>query len=140
MIRQPTSRAETFAWWLCAIAGGDPETTEAPECGWFKRKLVKHGPFVPAKIWLVQDIDDDGELTAPEFLQCEINGAFADPKDAWLWLCGNPISEAEFNYMEARRQYAVFHATHEPAANPRQPVDWLHGVPTPTFTTGERRP
>jgi hypothetical protein len=87
---------------------------------------VKDGPWVPARIWLDQDIDPvTGELRADERLQCEVNGQYADPLDAWQWLCGNPISEREFRYMEALRDHALRHEPDHPAADPRKPMDPL---------------
>jgi hypothetical protein len=140
MIRRPTSHEQQYRWHSEMLKGalGDVVETvnDQPECGWFKRRLVKGGPFVPAKIWLVQFVDDDGELLQDEFLQCEVNGQYAEPDDAWPWLCGNPISEAEFDYLTAATAYAADYAPDEPMANPYQAVDWLN-VPTPVF---ERMP
>jgi hypothetical protein len=137
---KPTPQEDLFRWHRNALL---PEyerdesipTTDEPQPGFYKRRLVKGGVYVPARIWVCQNIDEEtGELTTDEQVFAEVNGNFADPKQQWSWLCGNPITEAEFNYMTARRQYAAQYASHEPSANPRQPVDWLHGVPIPTFT------
>lgn len=140
-MRKPTPHEELYAWHANALLGVFGEELglhgEEPECGWFKRRLVKGGVEVPARIWMYQPINEEGELVADEVLQCEVDGQYADPYEAWSWLCGNPITEAEFNYMMARKDYAVHHAPHEPAANPREKVDWLRGVPTPTF--GDKR-
>lgn len=131
-MRTPTPLAEALAWHTAAMAGHEPDTTEEPRCGWFKRKLVKHGPLVPARIWLDQEIDEAGELLADERLLCEVNGQWAGADDQWPWLCGNPISNAEFDYLTASIAWSAEHAPHEPRANPRRAVDWL-AVPTPTF-------
>lgn len=138
MIRRPTSSAAAYAWHRAAIADGNDRleitVTGEPECGWFKRKLVKGGPFVPARIWLDQWIDEaTGELLDDERLQCEVNGQYADAEEQWPWLCGNVITEAEYNYLTARNAYAAWYSPDEPAANPRQAIDWLK-VPTPSFT------
>ena len=95
-------------------------------CGFFKRRLVKGGPWVPARIWLDQVVDSEtGELCDDERFQCEINGEYADPEDAWGWLCANPISEEEFRYMEALREHARHREPDHPAADPRKPLDHL---------------
>lgn len=129
-MRTPTPHRLAFAWHSNALKGvsaDEPvEFTEDPECGWFKRKLVKNGPFTPCRIWLEAEIDEaTGELLAPEELLCEVNGARADAEDQWPWLCSNPISEAEFNYMEALRRHAAWHEPDHPMANPRKPIDHL---------------
>lgn len=132
-MRIPTPREQLYAWHTDAMDSLEPENDGTPRCGWFKRKLVKGGPFVPARIWMVQDVDHDtGELLSDELLQCEVNGAWADPEDAWSWLCGNPITEQEFRFLQASAGWSREHAPQEPMANPYQRVDWM-AVPTPTF-------
>lgn len=132
-MRRPTSAAELYAWHTKALRGLEPVNDGTPQCGWFKRKLVRGGVFVPARIWMVQDIDaDTGELLSDELLQAEVNGVYADPEDAWPWLCANPITEQEFRFLEALGTWSQTHAPAEPMANPHQPIDWLV-VPTPTF-------
>lgn len=126
MIRTPTPRHAAYAWHTVAMAGGDPETTDEPQCGWFKRRMVKLGPWVPARIWLDAWIDPvTGELMADETLQCEVNGAWADAADQWLWLCANPISEQEFRYLTALADHCARHEPAHPAANPRRAINHL---------------
>lgn len=134
---KPTPQDALYAWHANALLT-DVErddrypTTDDPQCGWFQRRLVKDGIMVPARIWMDQPTDDEGDLVADEVLRCEVNGEYAKPEDQWTWLCGNPIRESDFHYMMARKAFAEEHAPHEPAANPRQPINWLD-VPTPTF-------
>jgi len=140
----PTPAHVLYAWHrnaLLGVFGEAPETfNEEPECGWFKTRLVKGGPWVPARIWMYQPIDEDtGELVGDEKLQCEVNGQHADADEVWSRLCGNPISEQEFNYMTATRRHAAFYEPDHPAANPRQPIDWLT-APIPQFPTKGQRP
>lgn len=136
MIRQPTPLSVSLAWWREALALPAYERVgipDQPHAGFFQRRLVKGGPFVPARIWLHQDIGDDGELLDDEVLRCEINGEPADADEAWSYLCSAPISEAQFNYMTARGQWASFYAPTEAAANPRRPIDW-NSMQPPAFT------
>lgn len=132
-MRRPTPHDEAFGWWMVAIAGGDPETTADPMPGFYKRRLVKGGPWVPARIWLFQEIDDlTGELIDDERLQAEVGGRYADPEDLWPWVCGNPISEQEYRFLAATAEWSQRNAPDEPMANAHQAVDWMR-VPTPTF-------
>jgi hypothetical protein len=133
---KPTPYAALYSWHtnaMLGVLGDDHPTTEDAHCGWFKRKLVKGGPDVPAKLWMYQPTDESGDLIADEQMFAEVDGKYADPEDQWPWLCSNPISEAEFNHLTALRQWSEQHAPEEPYANPRQPVDWMK-VPNPTFT------
>lgn len=133
---KPTPHAALYAWHTNALLGVLAEEPQAfnedAECGWFKRRLVKDGPFVPARIWMYQPTDEAGDLVGDEVLQCEVNGQFADPQQQWSWLCGNPITEQEFNYLTAILKWSAENAPHEPMANPRKAIDWTK-VPTPTF-------
>lgn len=125
-VRQPTPRAEVYRWHTAALKGGDRVTNDDPHAGWFKRRLVKGGPFIPARIWLEQDVcQDTGELLSDEKLLCEVNGARADPVEQWAYLAGHPISEAEFRYLEALRQHCAWYEPDHPASNPRVPINHL---------------
>lgn len=134
---KPTPQEELYRWHAQALEDASHHleieaSPDDPQCGWFECRLVKGGPFVPARIWLYSPTDENGDLVGDEVLQCEIAGQYRDPTEAWSWLCGRPISEARFNFMTADAEWARTYAPHEPKANPRQPVDWLT-VPTPSF-------
>lgn len=97
MIRQPTPMATLFAWHRAAIRGDNPPRHDAdPHPGWYKRRLVKGGPWVPVRIYVDRDIDPStGELTCDEVLRIEVEGIDrGDPADQWTYL--TPISRAEF--------------------------------------------
>lgn len=134
-MRQIYSDQDLLAWHRNAMRGllaeDLPIDGNEPQVGWYKRRLVKGGPWVPARIWLVQHIED-GCLVGDSSIQCEVNGKYADAEQEWTWLCRNPISEAEFNYLTAAIQWSRDYAPDEPMANPHQPVDWA-AIPTPTF-------
>lgn len=100
MIRQPSSFRQMFAWHNAAINGDKPPQFDGlPECGYFKRKMVKGGPWVPARIYLERDIDPSTfELTAPERFCLEVEGIKRDDvEDQWTYL--TPISKAEFDHL-----------------------------------------
>lgn len=132
-MRRPTPIAQLYDWHTRALRGLVPINDGTPHCGWFKRKLVKGGVFVPARIWLDAVVDiGTGELLEPETLLCEVNGIRHDAYDQWSWLCGHPITEDEFRYLTALREHALRHEPDLPIANPQRPVDWLN-APMPTF-------
>lgn len=125
-MRRPTPIAQLYDWHTRALRGLVPINDGTPHCGWFKRKLVKGGVMVPARIWMFQDIcPDTGELQSDEVLQCEVNGAWADPEEAWSWICSNPITEQEFRYLEARISHAVRFEPDDPFAAPNRPINLL---------------
>jgi hypothetical protein len=123
-MRRPTPVAGLHAWHAAALRGLGPANDGTPRCGWYKRRLVRGGVFVPARIWLVQDIcPETGELLSDEVLRCEINGFAADPEEAWTWISGHPVTEQEFRYLAARIDFAIRHEPHDPFAMPSRPID-----------------
>ena len=110
MIRQPTDLDDAYSWWRRSVAGERvPRIEDEPHPGYFKRRMVRGGPFVPVAIWLDQEIDPDtGELTAPEELRAIANGQSVDPLRAWLY--ARPISLAEYDALTGVRDHHEFMA------------------------------
>lgn len=140
-MRTATPYEVAYAWHTNALKGvygtASAMHPDDPQCGYFKRKMVGGGVFVPARIWLVAETDiGTGELLDDEIFQCEVDGQRADPVEQWSYLAANPISEQEFQYMTALRNHAVRHEPDHPMADPRKAVNWLR-VPLPTFNRSE---
>ena len=137
---KPTPLDKLYAWHTEAIEDVSLHLDitahpDDPQCGWYKRKLVKNGVYVPCRIWRDEpEVDENGDLISDEKLLCEVDFNRADPAEQWQWVCANPITEAEYNHLKKLRRWTGDHAPHEPYANPKKPVDWLNDVPTPTFT------
>lgn len=124
-MRMPTPHRVLYHWHTIALAGLSPPIDDTPQCGWYKRKLVRGGVFVPARIWMLQDIcHATGELLSDEVMQCEINGSPADAHDAWSWICANPITEQEYRYLTARLSHAANYDPADPFATPRKAIDF----------------
>lgn len=122
-MRTPTPMPEAYAWWSAALAGSAPAITGDAHCGYFRRRLVREGPWVPARIWLHQDIDPaTGELMADEVMLCEVNGSRRDPVDQWIWLCSNPITREEYRFLQKTLAWAKNNSPAE--ADPTKPVDF----------------
>lgn len=102
-MRQPTSMAAQYSWWRGSLDGREmPRHEGCPECGWYKYRAVKNGPFIPCRIWLEQDIDPDtGELAGDERMCCEVLGGRRDPVQIWTYL--RPITRQ--NYDELCRMH-----------------------------------
>ncbi|MBS8227133.1 hypothetical protein [Vannielia litorea] len=100
MIRQPSSLSQLYAWHRAALAGENPPRHDGlPECGWFKRRLVKNGPWVPVRIYIEREIDPaTGELTCDEIMRIEVEGLDGgDPANHWTYL--TPITRREFDHL-----------------------------------------
>ncbi len=98
----PTSIEEMMAWHTSAMNGEEPDRHDGlPHCGWYKTRRVRGGPWVPVRIYLDQDIDDDGDLAWPEKIKAEIEGDDTDPEEIWNFC--QPVSQGEFKRLVVTR-------------------------------------
>lgn len=141
-LRQPTDRAELYAWHAAALAAlkagraddlrtlfdRDPDSVPAlrdvPECGWYAARISRASVLVPARIWLQSVVGDDGQLVEPELLLCEVGDRPFDPAEIWPKLCIRPIPVAEYRYLMSLRAWAKTSAPDQPQAADGRPVDW----------------
>ena len=102
-MRMPTPPSKALKWWKSAVSGENPPRHDGlPECGYYRTRLVKGGPFVAARIWLEREIDPaTGELSAPEEYRCEIDGMPRNAANAWTYL--EPITREEYDALLHRR-------------------------------------
>lgn len=125
-MRKPTSPEVAYAWHAKALeANGDkakmpPIHENDPKPGWYMRRLIAKGPYVPCRIWLEADVQD-GELLSPERLLCEVDGQRRDAGGEWTWLAGKPITEDKYMDM-----LAGHFTTGDAAENP--PLNQLSGL------------
>lgn len=129
MSRKPSKRTELFAWWRAALEGSaPPPVNETPQAGYYKRRLVKGGPWVPVAIWVEQEIGECGELLAPEIIKCSVDGKIADAVSEWGYCCSHPISKQEYVRLAKKTVLEINDGEHFP----RRPIDLLSVTP-PTF-------
>jgi hypothetical protein len=97
MIRQPSSQEDLYSYWRRSVAGERVARVEdEPQPGFYRRRMVRGGPFVPVEIWMEQEIDPEtGELTAPERLRAICNGQLCRPETVWTYC--RPISASEYD-------------------------------------------
>lgn len=73
-----------YAWWRGAIAGTPgPISADNPECGYFKLREGKNGPWRPVAIWR----KDDGTLV------CRVADATRDAHEIWTYVAKNPVTQ-----------------------------------------------
>ncbi len=134
----PPRRCLKSEFWERSLAGEKPQIFGTPEAGYYKRRLVKGGPFVPCRVWIEQQIGECGELVSEPAYRCEVNGREVEAFEAWTWFCITPISEAEFRYMSDLAAWTKQHSPGEAAANPGREIDYLNH-PVPEFSPRRRR-
>ena len=122
---QPTPILELYAYWhqgLKSTDGLKPHPGD-PQAGYYRRKLVKGGPWVPVAIWVVQETDEDGLLVDDERTVCLVDGKPADAEETWSYCCMNPIEEDAYKHRIKYGEWATeWHPT-APEANPRRAID-----------------
>lgn len=127
--RLVSSDDDPLSWhWRAVRLAGRPTgyhdfTPPDPQCGWFKRRLVRGGPWAPAKIWREAE-RRELQPTGRDILRCEVAGKLRDPQAEWPRLSINPITEEEYRFMTASAEWARAYSPHDPAANPEKPIDW----------------
>ncbi|GJM01931.1 MAG: hypothetical protein DHS20C08_04320 [Rhodomicrobium sp.] len=95
-MRHPTPLADQYDWWRRALSGEQMPIHESdPQPGYYKARAWSRGPYIPAKIWLVSELDEHGELANDEILKAEVGEKEWDALEAWTWLAQRPITLME---------------------------------------------
>jgi hypothetical protein len=112
-------------WYALALAKkAHAPRMDLPEVGYYKRRYVRGGPWVPARIWIVEYRDPEtNELMSDQKYFCEVGGAAKDPFNQWPSLLGHPIPKHEFDFLTARREWAIENKPNHPQASPRERID-----------------
>lgn len=77
----------TYDYWQNALQGNfGPVHDGDAQPGFYRRRLVRGGPFVPVAIW------HDGDK-----MVALVDGKPADPVDIWTWVCQAPITEQAYH-------------------------------------------
>lgn len=82
---------DDYQWWRDALAGVKGEAHDGhPHPGFYRRRKVKGGPWLPVAIWR----DDLG------LVQCVVGAEFApeDADDTWLACALHPVTEADYRH------------------------------------------
>ena len=100
-----------------------------PEAGYYKRRLVKGGPWVAVRFWKGPSLDPEtGQpLERSHYWQCTVDGAHFTEEAAvlnhWLGCAGHPITVEEYKAMRNRTVDALHTDPQSPQANPTKAVD-----------------
>ena len=96
-----------------------PRRTDCPEPGFYKLRLAKGAPVVGAIIFIPCPIDPfyGFPMDRPRHIEAMINGKPVHVDRVWL-AKSEPISQAEYEYLIADRDWAAHHAPYAPEATP----------------------
>ena len=114
---------------------------DIPEAGYYKRRFVRGGPWVPVRLWFgaPRDPITGDELERSHRWQAEVRGLAVTDEievlDTWIGCAGNPITETEYADMLSKIEHAETRDQRLPEFKPDQKID-LNKMP-PLF---QRKP
>lgn len=89
-----------LSWWTEEMKVRGQHVGDEPQCGFYMRKLVRGGQFVPARIFREPEYDWlTDKPTGRDILRCQLGLTFKDARAEWPRLSMTPISEADYNKM-----------------------------------------
>ncbi len=98
-----------------------PRAIDKPEPGFFELRLVKGGPYVPARIMC------DGGMWSAEIDGEQCGAPDAEPAAAAgvyrIWTAGRRITEPEYSYRLSLKAWAIQNDPRHPAARPTEAID-----------------
>lgn len=125
MMRVVDAAENPFQWWEDELIAPGQKIPDVPQCGFYERKLIAGGAFVPAKIWREPETDMAGEPTGREVLRCVVGGKPRDPNAEWTRLSMRPIRREAYKYEVADAEHAKAFRPNDPKADPTKPIDLL---------------
>ena len=107
---------------------------DSPEPGYFRMRLVRHGPFVACRIWRCcsctvnggdENEQHDWRATCDRFppLTATVNGEDQPGMVRRVWTYGRAVDAATYRLMVDRANWDKQYAPAAPAANPDKPLD-----------------
>ena len=128
---RPADRvADPLAWWREEMTVPGQKVPDDPQSGFYKTKLAKGAPWVPARIYREPEQGEDGKDTGRDLIYCTVDGKPRDPAAMWVRLSMYPISEEDFNFMRDDSAHAKAYRPDDPKANPSRPIN-LVGAKAP---------
>ena len=108
--------AKEYEFWRVALRGKKQPVHESnPQCGFYKRRLVKDGPWLPIAFWRNKD----------DQIVCGFEGKLVDPIEHWTFAAKYPVSEASYRYY-IRNGHWLDEAPQTPRSNmPSDPFEAL---------------
>jgi hypothetical protein len=105
--------------------------TDQPIAGFYRRRLVKGGPWVPVLIAYGAPLDPvtGEELDRSPRWQAWSGGREIDVWNLWPDCSGEPITKAEYTHLRDVGEWAERHAPRSPEANPTRAIS-LNQMPT----------
>lgn len=140
-VRVVDTAEDPFEWWREELLARGQRLPDLPQCGFYKRKLVKGGTWIVGRIWREPETGADGKPTGKELLRCDVGGKVRDANAEWARLAMYPVPEAEYRYEIADSDHAKKYRPDDPKAAPHKAID-IRKMPAqyPPRTQKEKTP
>lgn len=125
-MRTPTDPDKAYDHWRRACAKERPPVDlNTLQAGFYRRRMVKGGVFVPVEIRLIQVIDPEtGELLEDERFEAIVDGSqVRNILKTWEYCCAHPISRDEYDFMCRDAEWCRQNAPMDPKVRTLAPVD-----------------
>ncbi len=111
-----TKDAKDYEFWRAALRGEKRPVQESnPQCGFYKRRTSKDGPWLPIAFWR----NNDGEIV------CRFQGILVDPLEHWTFAAKYPVNETPYRHCIANGHWPD-ETPHPPRSNmPSDPFEAL---------------
>ena len=81
--------AKDYEFWRAALRGRKQPVQESnPQCGFYKRRLAKDGPWLPIAFWRNKE----------DQMVCCFEGKLVDPVEHWTFAAKYPVNEASYRH------------------------------------------
>lgn len=119
-MREPTPDERLYLWWAMALRDPTLARHEAePQCGYYKHKMVKNGPWVPVELYCRRTIEGGALVSDEEIVAVMDDGTERDAVDVWQYL--TPITRREWKARMASVNNLATHAPVDLLENPARP-------------------
>ena len=109
--------AKDYEFWRAALRGQKQPVQESnPQCGFYKRRLAKDGPWLPIAVWRNKD----------DQIVCCFEGRLVDPLQHWTFAAKYPVSEMAYRH--------YIRAGHWPDETPEAPRSNMPSDPFEALT------
>lgn len=100
---------------------------DQPVAGFYRTRLRSGAHPVGIRIWFgpPHDPDTGEEMDRSHRWQAHANGHYIEFDRVWPGCAGDPIDQAEYDYLSSLQAWGEQHAPSGPQANPHKPIDLL---------------
>lgn len=85
-----------------------------PTPGFYTTTLVRGGPTLPVRIFIVREFDEAGDQMADDVIKCIVDGREADWRKHWPYCAAKPITAEQYARMRKDDEIEKPIATRKP--------------------------